>query len=73
MKKLLTKISFCAIVLLSGICFCYINTIDFSMGDNNSTEITEVPETNDRLVGSVKAATIMFSKVIDILAHRGEA
>lgn len=72
MKKFLSRFCFCSIILLSAVCFKYVNTVDLNT-ENHQMTITEVQQTNDKLIGSVKAVTVVFSKVFDLLANRGEA
>jgi len=69
MKKLLPKISFCSIIILSCLCFTYINTTDLKTVENENN-YTETPIVNDKMIGSVKTATVMFAKALDLLASR---
>jgi hypothetical protein len=72
MKKFLSKISFCSIIILSCICFYYINTTDLSE-NQNGLNITEIEQpVNDKMIGSVKTASILFSRVLEVLSHRGD-
>jgi|GEM_PF-6892043 len=69
MKKFLSKLSFCSIIALSCICFTYVNTTDLE-SSNSGSNMTEMQSVNDNMIGSVKTATVLFSKAFDFLASR---
>jgi len=72
MKKFLSKISFCSIIILSCICFYYINTADLN-DNHDDLNITEMEHpVNDKMIGSVKTASILFTRVLEVLSHRGD-
>ena len=57
--------------MLSCICFTYVNTTDLN-SDSKDLNLTEMQTGNDKMIGSVKTASVLFSKVLDLLAHRGD-
>lgn len=69
MKKILSKLSFCSVILLSAVCFFYINTTELRV-ETTKSDITEIQTPNDRMIGSVKTATVLFSKVFAVITNQ---
>jgi hypothetical protein len=71
MKKPIIKFGFCLLLVLSIFSFVYINKVEISSSPTK-LEYQEIAQSTDKIVGSVKSATLVIGKIVDFLT-RGEA
>lgn len=68
MKKHLSKIALSLLLILSISCFSYLNS--YEKHGTQVIQYEEISQSADRMVSSVKSASLILERVVDFLTKR---
>lgn len=71
MKKKFKYLFVCCILSLSTVSFMYINKVENNTTASNMS-FSEMTDTKDQLVSSVKAATLVMDRLIDFISSNDQ-